>query len=70
MTEKQIERYDPAEVEARWQKQWEESGLYRQEIDWSRPKHYALTMLPYPSGDLHIGHWLSLIHISEPTRPY
>ncbi len=55
-----MSEYNHTEIEAKWQKKWEETGLYRQQIDKSKKKHYALTMLPYPSGDLHIGHWYAM----------
>ena len=59
-----IERYDPTEVEPRWQARWAELGLHDTDLhDTSRPAHYLLTMYPYPSGDLHIGHW----YIVTPT---
>ncbi|HEX6203065.1 MAG TPA: leucine--tRNA ligase [Thermoanaerobaculia bacterium] len=55
-----LPEYDPAEIEPRWQERWEADGLYRSDVDPAAEKHYALTMLPYPSGDLHIGHWYAI----------
>src|SRR5215218_658102 len=53
-----IDRYDPAEIESRWQALWDELRMYETDLDdESRPKFYMLTMYDYPSGDLHIGHW-------------
>ncbi|MBI4084049.1 MAG: leucine--tRNA ligase [Candidatus Lambdaproteobacteria bacterium] len=55
------DRYTPAEIEARWRQKWEAEGIY--ELDDERPgkRFYWLTMLPYPSGDLHIGHWYAMV---------
>ncbi len=54
------ETYHPQTIEPKWQAQWEADQLYRSVIDPTRPKFYALTMLPYPSGDIHIGHWYAM----------
>ncbi len=53
-------QYLPEKIEPKWQKRWSADGLYHADIDPSRQKYYALTMLPYPSGDLHIGHWYAM----------
>ena len=59
-----IERYDATEIEPRWQARWEELGQHSTDLeDGSKPRYYMLTMYPYPSGDLHIGHW----YIVTPT---
>src|SRR5688500_6561886 len=52
------QRYDPHDVEARWQKVWAGEGTWEvtNEESGGRPKAYVLEMLPYPSGEPHIGH--------------
>jgi leucyl-tRNA synthetase len=54
------DKYIPQDIEPKWQQKWQADKLYRAPIDPSRRKFYALTMLPYPSGDLHIGHWYAM----------
>ena len=52
--------FDPAAIDRKWQARWEEDSLYKVLDDDHRPKWYEMTMYPYPSGDLHIGHWYAM----------
>jgi leucyl-tRNA synthetase len=62
------DRYNPQDLERKWQRRWAEDKLYEVRDDDPRPRYYALTMFPYTSGDLHIGHWYNNVPIDAYAR--
>ena len=54
------QRYDHKAIESKWRARWAADRIYRVAADDGRPNWYELTMYPYPSGDLHIGHWFAM----------
>ena len=52
--------YQPTKIEKKWQSKWEDEGIYIVDDTDQKEKLFELTMYPYPSGDLHIGHWYAM----------
>ncbi len=61
--------YDPSQVEAKWQKEWEDAKLFQTDLKAAKKPFYSMVMFPYPSGDkLHVGHWYNFAPADSYSR--
>jgi leucyl-tRNA synthetase len=61
-------KYFPKEIEQKWHEVWEKDGIYKFDELSKKEKYYNLVELPYPSGDLHIGHWFTFVYADAHAR--
>ncbi len=66
-----LERYDPSSIESKWQRRWAADELDgTEDVVEGRTNRYHLTMFPYTSGDLHVGHWFAMAPSDALARHY
>ncbi|MBI2442610.1 MAG: class I tRNA ligase family protein, partial [Candidatus Levybacteria bacterium] len=65
---KGLGKYLPASIEKKWQEKWTEEGIYRFKLEKGKDNYYNLVELPYPSGDLHLGHWFTFVNADAHAR--
>ncbi|HSW97640.1 MAG TPA: leucine--tRNA ligase [Candidatus Saccharimonadales bacterium] len=66
--DKKVKKYIHKDIEKKWQQEWERDGLHTFKIDSRKKNYYNLVELPYPSGDLHLGHWFSFVTADTHAR--